>query len=305
MSPLVQMVAGLLLAAVAACGTIYGGFLAKSGYDRYAASLTLPNVSFQKLAIFYIQVDENIYQLGAVIKLFNLDNQPHLINGITFDRTSFDMLPRGGYLLKQFFLNQDHAEIIEDNYIKANSEGFYKKLLPIKFEMTILGGAPPEFIFFGQWQLLFGDKRVAVAPYFYTNYDSTISMREWEDILKPTSKVNLDSLQYRTIPAKRPATGNNYANYLIYNPDRSATIDIYGFSQVPSVKGANGVMTFLRGIGEPPLENGWILLGRTYTEVWTDPKKLTLYNSIYPPGLDGKPRPFGVFAGVEQEMMGH
>ena len=81
MSPLIQMFAGLLLAAVAACGTISSGFLAKSGYDRHVASSVVPNISFQKIALFWVNVDEGIYQLGAVAKLFNSDSKSYSING--------------------------------------------------------------------------------------------------------------------------------------------------------------------------------------------------------------------------------
>lgn len=63
-------------------------------------------------------------------------------------------------------------------------------------------------------------------------------------------------------------------------------------------------MIFVRGQGEPPLEGGWVILGHTYKEVWSNPQKLALYNSLYPPEADGTPRPFGTFAGAEKEMMG-
>ena len=155
MSPLIQMFAGLLLAAVAACGTIYGGFLAKSGYDRHVASSVVPNISFQKIALFWVNVDEGIYQLGAVAKLFNSDSKSYSIKGLTFEGRNWTFFPRGSYHVRRLAENVDHAELMEDNYLKPNSEKYLKKLLPIKFDMTINGGEAPEFVVRGKWNSAF------------------------------------------------------------------------------------------------------------------------------------------------------
>lgn len=40
------------------------------------------------------------------------------------------------------------------------------------------------------------------------------------------------------------------------------------------------------------LKDGWIALGDGFPNVWADPDKRAVYNSVYPPDEDGNPRPF-------------
>jgi hypothetical protein len=92
--------------------------------------------------------------------------------------------------------------------------------------------------------------------------------------------------------------------FLIFNRDRSAKFDEYGFSATNLIAGNAGVMTFVVGTEQPPLLDGWTILGRTYKEVWDDPGKLAVYNALYPPDAQGNPRPFGFFSGADAAMMG-
>lgn len=140
-----------------------------------------------------------------------------------------------------------------------------------------------------------------VTPALYSAYKEAISTAEWDDLLKPQSKINIESFHYKRIPAA-PAPNTTHKFYLIYSPDRSSTIDDPYIAQIPPVKGDAGIMTFIATRGSPP--EGWYILGRTYEEVWSDPEKLALYNSLVPPDQDGKPKAFGFFAGRENEMAG-
>src|ERR1700733_11484771 len=149
MSPTVLIVVGYIIIGLAACAGVFGGYLAKLGHDQRAAASKLPNISFQKFALFWLQLDDDIYQLGAMTKLFNLDSKPYQINGITLDADNWSFFPRGGYQIRRFTENQDHAEVLEDNYIKAGNEAYFKKRLPIKLNMSIISGDTPEFVLRG------------------------------------------------------------------------------------------------------------------------------------------------------------
>ncbi len=224
---------------------------------------------------------------------------------------SYNLSAKSGGFLKRVFLNGKTGELIENNYIKPDSECFLKTLLPYKFSFDYLGlypdadSTPPfDITIFGQWQFIIKEKKKLIKPKFYCNYEKTLSLQEWENLLKPISKIDVRNLHYKEMPESIPNSDNTMF-YLLYNPDKSATIDFFGMSQLPPAKGENGVMVFLVGKGIlPPLKNGWILLGNTYSEVWNDPKKLALYNSIYPPDKEGNPREFGVFQGLREKMIG-
>jgi hypothetical protein len=299
MSPAVTIAVALVLIALGAFGT----YLLKVGIDDWRAAKRIPNISFQKIALFWVNVDEGIYQLGAVAKLFNGESTSYSIKGLTFEGRNWTFFPRGSYHVRRLAENVDHAELMEDNYLKPNSEKYLKKLLPIKFDMTINGGETPEFVVRGKWNLIFGENRIQETPNLFSVHTSPISSHEWDDLLKPQSTINVESFYYKPIPERPPADVPDL-DYMVYSPDRSTRVDNPYFAQTVSVKNQNGILVFIRGKGEPPLANGWVVLGHTYYEVWSDPKKLALYNSLVPPDKDGNPQPFGFFAGLQNEMVG-
>ena len=262
-------------------------------------------LSFQKYAIFWVNVDQDAYQIGAVLKFVNLDDKAILIKGIKFSGKHWSFFPRGGYYIKRLMENDQMSELLQDNYIEpaGRSPAYFKIMLPIRFNMTVIGGKAPEFVLRGDWSVAIGNNMISVLPNIYTVYDDFVSRSEWDGLLKSNAKINIDDLNYKTIPP-RPPLGAPDKNYLVYSEDKGSTIDNPYFARTDFVKGKNGIMVFVRGKGEPPLNGVWTVLGHTYAEVWSDPEKLKLYNSLFPPGSDGKPQPFGFFAGVETEMAG-
>jgi hypothetical protein len=169
--------------------------------------------------------------------------------------------------------------------------------------MTVLGGEMPDFVLRGSWEVLFGDEKLQMTPNRYGVMFTPVSQQEWDDLRKSQTTINVESLYYKPLPPEPPKDAPD-SFYLLYSRDRSATIGDPYFARTPPVKGPNGVMIFVGGKGPPPLENNWAVLGRTYFEVWSDPNKLTLYNSLYPPDTAGLPRAFGFFAGAENIMAG-
>jgi hypothetical protein len=298
MPPALMLIVGLVLAAIG----LFGGYMATTAFGLLLAEQTEPKLSFQKLAIFCIELEKDIYQFGAVVHLFNLDNKPYLIERVSFFRTDLQIISRGGYNITGWLQNEPLAQIAEDNFIKANSDGLYKIILPTKLEMTIQG-SPPALLFFGNWQAILKEKVAIIKPDRIGAYNKVISLGEWNGILKQGSSVNLDSIEYMRMPEKIASPGK-LSYYLIYNAHRSASFNVYGFDAVPLIKGTRGVMTFVVGTEVPSLNSGWVLLGKTYREVWADPEKLALYNALFPPDAAGKPRPFGFFAGADDQMLG-
>jgi hypothetical protein len=95
-------------------------------------------------------------------------------------------------------------------------------------------------------------------------------------------------------------------NHLVFAPaavDLAAFCDgLTGFDHTNIVSGPGGGMVWLRGDGEPALAEGMADLGASYPEVWTDPERRGIYDTVLPPDLWGNPRPFAVFMGCEEEM---
>lgn len=166
---------------------------------RQSSEVAWPNISFQKFAWFWVQTENEVYQLGVITKLFNAEGKSYLLNGLTFDTTEWTLVPRGAYYIRRYLQFPDRIEILEDNYIKANDVGYFKKLLPVSFEMTIVGGDFPDIILKGQWHLIIGKENMPIEPHFFTKYEYVLSVQEWGNLLKPKSKINFDNLVYQRI----------------------------------------------------------------------------------------------------------
>jgi hypothetical protein len=160
---------------------------------------------------------------------------------------------------------------------------------------------PPEIIFWGEWEINIENQLIKLASNFYGNCDKTISIEIWENLLKITPDSNLDDISLKNPPAVTDSI-DKYYNFMLFNRDRSAKINFYGFSKTNAVRNDNGVLVFLRGPSKPSLNGGWMILGQSYPEVWANPKSLSTYISVYTPDENGNPRPFGAFMGCFEEM---
>ena len=112
-----------------------------------------------------------------------------------------------------------------------------------------------------------------------SQYETVISLQEWEALLKPNSTIDPENIIFKPGPINVPRT-KEIMYHLLYNPDPSASLQINHLSHPPPARNRHGVLIFFVGNGIPPIKEGWILLGHTYEEIWSDPKKLVLYNSV-------------------------
>jgi len=168
--------------------------------QQQESSVVDPDISFQKFSLFWVEVEKEKFQLGIVAKLFNTENKSYLLEGMTFQRVAWAMHPRGGYYIRRYAEFPDQFEIMEDNFIKGNDVGYYKKLLPIFIEATIVGGSLPDFVFIGHWNLLIKKRSFLINPLYYTCFEDAISVEQWNSLLKPKSNINIENLNYSKLP---------------------------------------------------------------------------------------------------------
>jgi len=281
--------------AVGVLATIIGlGWTVLQVYDR----LKPPDVDLHSLRIYFVELDKNIYQLGLVAELANQDAKTYRIDGMSARPTSLDIAGRGQNYIRRIWGDVD-GSTTNDYHLESNKKAFFRMKLPLKFEMIVAHQPPPEILFFGEWRLVINGKPRVAIPRMVGNADNTISEADWNALLNRPEY--LERVKLKKAPAYTEFKGP-YRNYLLFNSDQTAPLDLYAFDNTQIVKNHNGQMTFVRGYGAPSLFDHWVILGRTYQEVWSDPQKLAIYNSIYPPAQDGRPKPFGVFSGAEAEM---
>ena len=261
------------------------------------------DISLNSIRIYLIEVAKNMYQVGVVCEISNLDQSAHLVKDINFSGDAYDIAPRAPFHFRKAFLQEDtiKGQIIGDNFLAPNKNKFFKVMLPLKIEMVIDYQPPPEIIFWGGWDIGIENQLISVVPNFYGNYDKAIKIKTWENMLKSGSDISLEEISLKIAPDVYEFI-DKYSNFMLFNKDRTAKIDVYGFDKTIAASSDNGVLVFLRGPCKPPLTGGWVILGQSYPEVWANLEKLAIYTSVYPPAKNGNLKAFGVFAGCLEEM---
>lgn len=282
---------GVLLVCAAGVAVWAGPLLLKSAWEDF--NRPPPQITFRKVAFFWIKVDHEIYQLGAVIRLQNVGDAAYLVNGIGLDATSPRFGGRGSAYLRQIWVTDNKAELLDDNFLKPAHEATFKFLLPIKLEATVLG-APLSIDFVGQWAILLQKGSLSTKPEFSGTFERIISQADWQRIGRAGSEIDVDAVHFVRTPAELPPNQPIHDTFL-FNTDRSARFEANGYSRTQHVAGPTGVITLVRGPGSPPLAGGWQVWGHSYEELWSDPARRAAYDALVPPQPNGEPTQFAHF----------
>ena len=97
-----------IIGSIFAAAGVIGGLLLKSAWDDYNAPQ--PNIAFRRVAFFWVTVETNIYQIGAVIRLFNLGDKSYLVKGVALDASNPTYYGRGQTNVRKIFLTGSRAE---------------------------------------------------------------------------------------------------------------------------------------------------------------------------------------------------
>lgn len=287
-----RFAAAIALLGVSAITVPVGGYLLKQWWDQISAEP--PKITLRRVTFFWVSVDRDMYQIGAVLRLYNLGDKPYLVKGAALEASEPTLYGRGVSHLRKIFVTDARAEITDDNMMRPATDATFKMLLPIKIDASIDHPPPPGIVFVGKWSLLLGQDTPMVNAEWFGTFDRVITLQEWGVLTRPGSSIDIDGIAYERLPPASAADAP-LTDTLLFNPDRSATYAVFGFATTPQARADQGTVLLVRGKGDPPLNGGWVILGHSYEEAWRDPAKLELYNSIYRPAPDGVPQKIGVF----------
>jgi hypothetical protein len=247
--------------------------------------LRVASVSLERVSIFYVTIEPDMYQLGITARLFNNDTKAHKLDGIAIDPLTLQIGGEGNAYIQKIFVSDASAENHDDLVIKPGEYRDYNLLLPIKFAEKINGLRGPDIVFLSPFTLKFerGIRDLSVRADRYGNFERPITIDEWSKLLTPASNVNLMAISFKRTPRSQGV--GELRDFIVFNPDRTATIDVYGFAKTDYKKTNRGTITMLKGNGEPILDGGWVLMANDYQELFRNPQMLALYESIV--GRDG------------------
>jgi hypothetical protein len=155
------------------------------------------NIEFQKFALFWIDQGQERYQLGIVGRFFNEDPISYRVASIKFEGGGSKWTPRGGYYIKEYAVFPDTLDIIINDELSAGSTKYIKHLLPVFFDMHIIGGKTMDVTFINpKWVMILDKFSITIDPRFYCVYDRIISTNEWSSLLTTSSKIDIETLPY-------------------------------------------------------------------------------------------------------------
>ncbi len=292
-----DLILGIILIGLAGVAAWYGSQKASDGLKTVFSSES-DKITINSVKIFHVELLKDIYQIGIVCEISNIGQEGLLLKKATLKGRALDIVARAPTHIFKIHITQDTitGPIVGMTFLGTDRPSLIRVLLPIKFDMHLKYPLPPEIVFWGQWEITTEDSTISSDASYYGNYDKFIDLDTWKSLLTQRPTIDIGEVQLKAAPQYHEFRGE-YCEYILYNADRSAEIEIYGFSRTQYVRNDNGTMTLLVGPSKPPLTGGWEIMGHTYPEIWADPEKLRIYNSIYPPGKNGKPKAFGAFSG--------
>ncbi|NOY51271.1 MAG: hypothetical protein GXO88_12020 [Chlorobi bacterium] len=257
------------------------------------------NVDLSYIKVFSVNVDSNMYQIGVILELTNFTKKPLDITSVNYVGNKIELISRGSYIIPQrnggfvpmlFLSKKVGRELVGETPMLPNETRTFKFLLPIKQDIIVKHGPLFEIIFWGDWEVVDSkNQKWNISPKAIGNSREIIEKKNWKNMPEPTIELK-----------KNPNVkfySNETENYILFNRDRTAQINLYGYCKTNYQRSESGTLVVIRGPKNPLLPDNWIILATNYKQLWKDPEKLSLYNSVYPQE-NNQPRPFAKFAGV-------
>jgi hypothetical protein len=191
-------VAKLTIGAVLVVLGLYGGYLIQ---DTLREPDQNSNIVLRRVGYFWIDTGGEAYQIGAILKLYNLGSRATLLKGVVLETAMPQITGRGQAHLRTLAAFEPRAEVYGDNFVKAGSDASYKVLLPMRMEATIDHPPPPAVAYVGTWQLQLRNATRAVQPELSGTFDRVITTADWQELLSPGSSVSPDVIHYEPAPS--------------------------------------------------------------------------------------------------------
>jgi hypothetical protein len=258
----------------------------------------------QSVTTYAIEVERDTYQLGVVAKIANSSDEAEVLDSVSFDGASLDIAARGSAYIQEIHRPIAQAELTQSQLLKPGDVEHVKLLLPFRIRML---AKPPlaEFVVWGRWRIevkrdLLRRSNVDLVPEFVGSGEDPLGVQEWA--LKSGALLAEAHPVTHRLLGIRFEKSTPVESLLLFNADRSAPLNLYGYDCTNRAVSGAGALIWIRGHGRPSLPAGWTVLGTSYPGVWADPDRLAVYNAIVSPDDLGRPRPFAAFFGLEAEM---
>jgi len=170
---------------------VLGGYILQ---DTWREPDQRSNIVLRSVGYFWVETAPEVYQIGAVMRIYNLGSQTTFLRGIVLDAAQPQITGRGQSYLRRLTFFEPKAEAKDDNFVKAASDARYKLMLPIRMEAKIVFPPPAQVAYVGTWKLKFRSSERAVTPEQTATYERVITRTEWDTLLKPTSTIPADAV---------------------------------------------------------------------------------------------------------------
>lgn len=246
------------------------------------------NVTIARGTTFLVNLEPDIFQTGLVLRLYNGGQSARRVKSLKFEPLVF-LLSGGNGPIRKMHLTEGHVDNEADTAIQPGQYADVKFLLPLKWEASLR--TTLQLVFLTPLTVSFGSnvKDQEQKAERYGSYTNWITMQDWRDLISQRSQIDLDQTIHKDTPENTGAF-NSPGIFIVFSPDRTASIDVYGFDNTEYRRSDQGAITALVGNGEPKIRGGWVLIGRGYRDLLTKPEMVALYNKIVSLNADGSMR---------------
>lgn len=273
------------------------------GVVRYCYIQLLPTMGpryVDRMLFALIHHDDNYYEIGFLASIRNNTGKGITVHGVKIYMTRFDLAGRGGIGIHNMSKFKRPPILEGPIYIPPWSSRWVQTVLPVYMEAMLIGDAP-EFFLFGLWWCTASCGRIGPRLEKCGTLKRVIPVAEWTSLTDESGQLAIETEELQIAPKKFSLNAETQ-KVLLYNSDRKAEYQVYGFSTTPHARSESGTLVWVGGKGNPPLDGGWTILGHTYPEVWSNKDLALIYDSIVPPNSDGEPQPFATFSGWEKTL---
>lgn len=265
-----------------------GGQTAQTIYNYSPAHERQAEIACESATFFFVDQGQQIYQVGVSLKLFNRNSATHLVTGVLLDPIHF-AFDGGAFHPTSVLVSGVSADNRDDQGFAPNTWQNLKMLLPIKIGMRGVVDLP-ALVFSSPITIRLAgshESNVHVVPARYGVYRRVLSASEWLRMPLSGPGMLMDGIEYKRTPVSLNFSGP-LRNLILFNVDRTAEIDAYGFTRTNYVRNERGTLVMLKGHGLPTLESGWELLANGYQELFADPRSMEKYEAVYPRNASGE-----------------
>ena len=140
------------------------------------------NIVMRRIAFFWVQIEPDVYEIGAVIRLANLSGRTTVLKSVRLDPVTPLLYEEGQTQLRGVVLTGSLPAIVDDAVLNASADVSYKFLLPTRLSADLDHLPAAKVRFVGDWKLVLRSGERSVEPEYIGTFERPVSLTDWRTL---------------------------------------------------------------------------------------------------------------------------